>query len=312
MAYEQLRWPLRLSVAAAVVTIGLKATAYAVTGSVGLLSDALESGVNFMAAVAASLSLWYANQPSDPEHQYGHEKIEFFSSGLEGVLVLVAGGATVYYAVWRLFDPKDLSDLGLGMALATVASAVNLAVGLILLRVGKRYGSIVLEADGHHLMTDVLTTAGVLAGLGLVWITGLRWLDSAAAIAVGVHIGFTGFQLIRRSFDGLMDHALAPEEVERIRGLIRAALPEGADFHLLRTRRAGSRPFADFHILVPGSMSLAAAHEIADTVEEKLRTALPDLEVTTHVEPIEDLKSWEKERLEQLGEPTEPSRTIAQ
>ncbi|MFY7953868.1 MAG: cation diffusion facilitator family transporter, partial [Armatimonadaceae bacterium] len=164
MAYEQLRWLLRLSVAAAVVTIGLKATAYAVTGSVGLLSDALESGVNFMAAVAASLSLWYANQPSDPEHQYGHEKIEFFSSGLEGVLVLVAGGATVYYAVWRLFDPKDLSDLGLGMALATAASAVNLAVGLILLRVGKRYGSIVLEADGHHLMTDVFTTAGVLVG----------------------------------------------------------------------------------------------------------------------------------------------------
>jgi cation diffusion facilitator family transporter len=306
MAYEQLRWPLRLSVAAAVVTIGLKATAYAVTGSVGLLSDALESGVNFMAAVAASLSLWYANQPSDPEHQYGHEKIEFFSSGLEGVLVLVAGGATVYYAVWRLFDPKDLSDLGLGMALATVASAVNLAVGLLLLRVGKRYGSIVLEADGHHLMTDVFTTAGVLVGLGLVWLTGLRWLDPLVAIGVGLHIGFTGFKLVRRSFDGLMDRALPADEQQAIRRVIAAELPAGSTFHHLRTRRAGRRKFADFHLLVDGGLSVRDGHTLAHRVEEKLWAAVPELEVTVHVEPIDERASWEEAALKRLGEESVP------
>lgn len=311
-ANAHLRRLIALSVAAAIVTIAMKTTAYLLTQSAGLLSDALESGVNLLAAVAAYLSLGYSSRPADPTHAFGHEKIEFFSSGLEGTLVCVAGLGTAWYAVGRLIAPQPLTDLGLGMAIAAAAAGVNCAVGLLLVRAGRKADSLLVEADGQHLMSDVLTTGVVLLGLGLVWLTGVPQLDALLALGVGLHIVTTGFRLIRRSFDGLMDHALAPEEVERIRGLIRAALPAGADFHLLRTRRAGSRPFADFHILVPGSMSLAAAHEIADTVEEKLRTALPDLEVTTHVEPIEDLKSWEKERLEQLGEPTEPSRTIAQ
>lgn len=315
MAYEQLRWPLRLSIAAAVVTIGMKATAYAVTHSVGLFSDALESGVNLFAAVAASLSLWYANKPSDPQHPYGHEKIEFFSSGLEGALVLAAGGGTVYYAVLRLLKPEDLTEFGLGMVLAVLASAINLAVGLILLRVGKRHGSIILEADGHHLMTDVLTTAGVLVGLGLVWLTNLQWLDSVVAIAVGLHIGFTGFRLVRRSFDGLMDRALPPPEQAVIRDAITAALPSGAAFHYLRTRQAGRRKFADFHLLVDGGLSVRDGHALAHKVEERLRAAMPELEVTVHVEPIDERESWEEAALKRLGEdpvptPVQPSPPI--
>lgn len=307
MVYSQLRWPLRLSVVAAVVTIGMKAAAYAITGSVGLFSDALESGINLLAALAASFSLWYSNRPSDPDHQYGHEKIEFFSSGLEGALVFAAGGGTVYYAVARLIDPKELSEYGLGMLLAVAASAINLVVGLILLRVGKRHGSIVLEADGHHLMTDVLTTAGVLVGLGLVWLTGLRWLDSAAAIAVGLHIGFTGFKLIRRSFDGLMDRALPNNELARVRQAIAAALPAGTTFHHLRTRQAGRRKFVDFHLLVDGGLSVRDGHALAHQVEEGLLRSLPELEVTIHIEPIDEQSSWEEESLKRLGEDSVPT-----
>lgn len=315
MAYEQLRWPLRLSVAAAVVTIGLKATAYAVTGSVGLFSDALESGVNLLAALAASFSLWYAHRPSDPQHQYGHEKIEFFSSGLEGALVFAAGGGTIYYAVLRLIDPHPLNELGLGTLLAVVASAVNLAVAVLLLRVGKRHGSIILEADGHHLMTDVLTSVGVVLGLGLVWAgrqfgVDAGWLDPVVALAVGGHILFTGFNLVRRSFDGLMDRALPAGEQKAIRDTITAALPTGTTFHHLRTRRAGRRKFADFHLLVDGGLSVRDGHTLAHRVEGALRAAVPELEVTVHVEPIDERASWEEAELKRLGEDSVPAPRV--
>jgi cation diffusion facilitator family transporter len=306
MAYEQLRWPLRLSVAAAVLTIGMKATAYAVTGSVGLFSDALESGVNLLAALAATFSLWYASRPSDPEHQYGHEKIEFFSSGLEGALVFAAGGGTMYYAVARLIDPKPLGDLGLGTLLAVVAAVVNFAVAVVLLRVGKRHGSIILEADGHHLMTDVLTSIGVVVGLGLVWLTGLWWLDPVVALLVGGHILFTGFKLVRRSFDGLMDRALPAAEQARIREAIIAALPPGTAFHLLRTRQAGRRKFVDFHLLVDGGLSVRDGHALAHRVESALDVVGPELEVTIHVEPIDERASWEEAELKRLGEDPVP------
>lgn len=310
MAYEKLRWPLRLSIAAAVVTIGLKAAAYAVTGSVGLFSDALESGVNLLAALAASFSLWYANQPSDPEHPYGHEKIEFFSSGLEGALVFAAGGGTAYYAVARLVHQHDLTDLGLGTLLALLASAVNFAVAVLLLRVGKRHGSIILEADGHHLMTDVLTSAAVVGGLGLVWLTGWKWLDPVIALLVGLHILFTGFMLVRRSFDGLMDRALPADEQAVIRQAITAALPPGTAFHRLRTRRAGRRKFADFDVLVDGGLSVRDGHALAHQVEEALVRAVPQLEVTVHVEPIDERESWEEEQLQRLGEDSVPTPAV--
>lgn len=306
MTYRTLRIPLFLSVAAALVTIGLKGTAYAVTGSVGLFSDALESGVNLLAAVAASYSLWYASRPADPTHAYGHEKIEFFSSGLEGTLVLVAGLGTAWLAVERLWRPRPLDRLDLGVTLALIASAINFGVALLLLRVGKKHNSIILEADGHHLMTDVLTSVAVVAGLGLVALTGVQILDPLLALGVGLNITFTGLKLVRRSFDGLMDRALPSDVQEGIRGVIRAALPAGTDFHLLRTRRAGRRSFADFHLLVDGGMAVRDGHALAHGVEAKLRAAFPDLEVTIHIEPIDDRRSWEEAELQQLGEASTP------
>ncbi len=291
-----------LSVLAAVVTIGMKSAAYLLTGSVGLLSDALESGVNLLAAVTAYASLWYASRPADPSHAYGHEKIEFFSSGLEGVLVGVAGVGTAAFAVRRLIEPQPLEQLGVGMAIAVAAAGVNFAAGRAMLNAGKKYGSPVLEADGHHLMTDVWTTAAVVVGLGLVTLTGVPELDAILAIAVGLHITLIGFGLVRKSFDGLMDRALPAEELGPLRDLIRATLPAGTDFHLLRTRRAGRRAFLDFHVLVDGSMPVRAAHHLAHEVEVKLRTLRPDLEVTTHIEPIDERSSWEAEQLANLGE----------
>lgn len=306
MTYKTLRGPLLLSVAAAVVTIGLKGAAYTVTGSVGLFSDALESGVNLLAAVAASYSLWYANRPADPTHAYGHEKIEFFSSGLEGALVFVAGLGTAWLAVERLIFPRPLSRLDLGVALAVAASAINFGVALVLLRVGRRHNSVILQADGHHLMTDVLTSAAVVGGLGLAAVTGLAVLDPLLALAVGLNITFTGLKLVRRSFDGLMDRALPPEVQDEIRAAIRAALPAGAHFHRLRTRRAGRRTFADFHLLVDGGMTVRDGHAIAHDVEVTLHAAFAGLEVTTHIEPIDDERSWEEAELRRLGEAGTP------
>lgn len=302
MAYKNLRWPLLLSVAAAVLTIGMKSAAYLFTGSVGLLSDALESGVNLLAALAATFSLWYANQPADSDHPFGHEKIEFFSSGLEGALVFVAGIVTIWFGVERLIRPHELEQLGVGTVLAVVASAVNFAVAVVLLRVGKRYNSIILEADGHHLMTDVLTSVGVVVGLVLVWLTGWHVLDPLLAIAVGLHILFTGFKLVRRSFDGLMDRALPEADQATIREVIRQALPAGADFHLLRTREAGRRKFLEFHLLVEGSRSVREGHAIAHHIEEKLLASLPEVTVTIHVEPIDEKSSFETQEMQNLGE----------
>jgi cation diffusion facilitator family transporter len=306
MTPPNLRGPIALSVAAAVLTIGMKSAAYLVSGSVGLFADALESGVNLLAALTAYFSLWYAARPADPNHTYGHEKIEFFSSGLEGVLVCVAGLGTAGYAVRHLFEPHDLSRLDLGLGLTLAASAINFAVARVLLRVGRRHGSLVLEADGHHLMTDVITSLAVVAGLVLVWLTGVRELDSVVALLVGLHIAGTGFMLVRRSFDGLMDHALPEAEQATLREAIRSALPAGAEFHYLRTRQAGRRKFADFHLLVDGGMSVRAAHAVAHQVEERLAAALPGLEVTTHIEPVDEPESWEADELARLGEQSEP------
>lgn len=309
MSQPNLRGPILLAVLAAVVTIGMKSTAYQITGSVGLFSDALESGINLLAALTAYFSLWYSSRPADPNHTYGHEKIEFFSSGLEGVLVGVAGVGTVAYAVQHLFHPEPLGQLGLGSAIAIAASVINLVVAQILLRVGRQHGSMVLEADGHHLMTDVWTSVAVVLGLLLVSVTGVQQLDALLALAVGLHILLTGFKLVHRSFDGLMDHALPPVEQTQLRDQIRAALPVGADFHLLRTRQAGRRKFADFHLLVDGSMNVRDAHGIAHSVESQLRKVLPHLEVTIHMEPIDEQESWEADELARLGEQTEPSQS---
>lgn len=302
---SHLRWPVALSIGAAVLTIGMKTAAYGLTGSVGLLSDALESGVNLVAAVTAYFTLWYASRPADPTHTYGHEKIEYFSSGLEGVLIILAGLGTAAYAARRFFVPHELEALELGTLIALAASAVNLVVARVLLHHGRKHQSIVLEADGRHLMSDVWTSVGVVVGLGLVILTGLQWLDPVLAIAVGLNIVWTGYELVRRSFDGLMDHALPVAEQEQIRSVIAANLPPGANFHGLRTRQAGATRFLEFHLLVDGDLSVRAAHHLAHQVEDALAAAMPGLMVTVHVEPVDEEASWEPD-LQRLGEESTP------
>lgn len=294
---NHLRLPVLLSIAAAVLTLGLKTAAWYLTGSVGLLSDALESSINLFAAVTAYLSLRYAARPVDRTHTYGHEKIEFFSSGLEGVLIAVAAIAILRTAVIRLVDPVSLPELGLGTLLGIVASLINLIVAQILLRVGRRHGSIVLEADGQHLMTDVWTSVVVLAGLGLVWVTGELWLDPLAGIAMALYILWVAFGLVRRSFHGLMDHALTDVEQRQLRAAITAALEPGTTFHALRTRRGGSRRFADCHLLVPGEWSVARAHDLVERVERSVVESMAGLELTVHLEPIEAAASWRDSEL---------------
>ncbi len=302
MSYQSLRGPLLLSMLAAVLTIVMKGTAYFLTGSVGLFSDALESFVNLLAATTAYFSLRYSHKPADPEHAYGHEKIEFFSSGLEGTLVFVTGLGTAWYAVERLIHPRDLENLDLGIALTLVASVINFAVAVVLLRVGKRHGSIILESDGHHLMSDVLTSIAVVVGLILVAITEVKFLDPLLALLVGLNILRTGFHLVRRSYDGLMDRALSTAEQDRLKEGIRANLPAGCHFHHLRTRRAGRRKFVDFHLLVPGRWTVLEGHTLAHGIETKLLDLADELELTIHVEPIEDESSWEPAALARLGE----------
>jgi cation diffusion facilitator family transporter len=306
MPHAPLRTPILLSILAAVLTIGMKSAAYALTGSVGLLSDALESGVNLLAAVTAYFSLLYAARPADPTHAFGHEKIEYLSSGLEGVLILIAGIATAVYAVRRLVHPEPLADLEIGTLIALAASGINFIVARILLSQGRKHRSIVLEADGKHLMSDVITSVGVVAGLGLVLATNLEWLDPVLAIAVGANICWTGGELILRSFNGLMDHALPAADQERIREVIQSRLPAGAAFHALRTRQAGARRFVEFHLLIDGNLAVREAHHISHQVEAALLDALPGLQVLIHIEPVDERESWEPEELKQLGESPAP------
>lgn len=304
---SHLRWPIALSILAAIVTIGMKGTAYALTGSVGLFSDALESLVNLFAAVAAYVALWYSARPADPTHTYGHEKIEYLSSGLEGVLIVVAGLGTAGYALRRLIFPEPLEDLEIGVVIALAASVVNLAVARVLLRAGRTHRSIVLEADGKHLMSDVVTSVGVVAGLALVLVTGWKPLDPLLAIAVGLNIVWTGGELIYRSFNGLMDHAIPTAEQDAIRTAIRNHLPEGADFHGLRSRQAGASRFIEFHLLVDGDSTVREAHHVAHQIEQAIAAALPGLHVVIHVEPVDEEESWEAEDLRQIGEPGKPN-----
>lgn len=302
MVEARLKYPILLSILAAVLTLALKSAAYLLTSSVGLLSDAVESLVNVAASVTAYLSLHYAARPVDESHTYGHEKIEFFSSGLEGVLIVVAAIATAWYAVQRLFAPQPLQPLGPGLAISLLASVLNGLVAVVLLRAGRRYGSIVLEADGRHLLTDVWTSVAVLVGLSLVWLTGKHMLDPLIALIVAVNILWTGFNLIRRSFDGLMDHALPAEEQDAVRAAIERQLGPNMDYHALRTRQAGRRRFVDFHLLVPGQLTVQEAHTLTAAVEDSVRGVLPEMEVSVHIEPIEDMSAWQDSALVRLEE----------
>ncbi|MBX7106572.1 MAG: cation diffusion facilitator family transporter [Gemmataceae bacterium] len=285
--------PIYAAIAAAVTTLVLKFGAYFITGSVGLFSDAAESFVNLAASITAMASLWYAARPVDADHTYGHEKIVFFSSGLEGTLVAVAGIGTAAFAVHRIYNPVELERLEIGTGISLVASGVNLVVARWLLRVGRKYDSLIVEADGQHLMTDVWTSVAVVAGVALVRITGLQILDPVCGLIMAVVILYTGASLMRRSFDGLMDRALAPDVQTRIRNAIELRMRPDCAFHALRTRQAGNRPFVDFHLLVPGSLSVGEAHAYGDEITAGIEAVVPDAEVIVHVEPIEDIASWQ-------------------
>jgi cation diffusion facilitator family transporter len=289
-----------LSIAAAALTLALKFGAYGLTGSVGLLSDAVESTVNLVAAFTALFALWYAARPVDRSHPYGHEKIEFFASGIEGLLILGAAGSIFWYAIERLRSPQGVDQIGLGLAVALVATLVNLAVARILLHVARERDSVVLAADGQHLMADVLTSAGVIVGLVLVRLTGIERIDPVIAIVVALNIVRTGVGLVRIAIDGLLDRALPEQDQRRLRSVIQGELEPGATFHALRTRKAGARRFVDFHLLLPGKVSVQEAHDVTQRIESAVASSFPGAETTVHIEPIEEPESWEDSALVSL------------
>jgi cation diffusion facilitator family transporter len=282
-----------LSIGAAVLTIGMKATAYFLTGSVGLLSDALESVVNLAGALMALAMLTIAARPADEDHAYGHTKAEYFSSGFEGALILVAAVVIAITAIRRLITPEPLEQVGLGLIVSIAASLINLGVALVLLPAAKRYHSITLEADARHLLADVWTSAGVIIGVALVAITGWLRLDPLVALLVAANIVFTGFRIVRKSIRGLMDIAIPAEEQDTLRKMLEPYEQSSVQFHALRTRQSASRRFVSFHVLVPGNWSVQKGHQLLERIEADIRNAIPEVTVFTHLEPLNDPASWD-------------------
>ncbi len=300
-----------LSLGAAFLTVALKLAAWRVTGSVGLLSDAAESTANVAASLAALYALWYAAQPADKTHPYGHEKIEFFASGIEGALIFAAA-IGIFVTAIRHFSTLDVpSHIFSGVSISLVSALVNFLVARLLLKTGKSAGSIVLEADGHHLMTDVWTSLGVALGLLLASWTHWTWIDPSIAILVALNIVRIAWSLLKRSVDGLMDRALEDDEVRDIRGAIERVLEPRMTYHALRTRRAGSRRFADYHLLVPGECSVSSAHNVEVAIGRAIEEAVPGVEITAHIEPIEDPLAWNDARWQDARRETvEPPVTL--
>lgn len=286
---ERLLW---LSIAAAVATISLKTLAWVLTDSVGLLSDAAESVVNLVAAVFALVVVRWAARPADEEHAYGHEKADYLAAGVEGSLILVAAATIAFAAIGRLVDPVPLDDVGVGLAVSVFASLINLAVARILITVGREERSLVLEADGRHLMTDVWTSVGVVVGVGAVVITGIDRLDPIIALLVALNIVATGVSLVRRFVGGLMDRALSGDELTQIEHVLASFTNGEVLFHALRTRRAGRRAFVSVHVLVPGDWTVQRGHDLAEQVEARLRGVLQHATVFTHLEPADDPTSF--------------------
>jgi len=288
-----------LSIAAAITTIALKTGAYFLTDSVGLLSDAIESLVNLAGAVMALMMLTIAARPADHDHVYGHSKAEYFASVTEGILILGAAIGIMVTAVQRIIDPRPLEQLGVGLAVSVVASLINFIVARILLNEGKKRQSISLEADAHHLMTDVWTSVGVIGGVAIAGFTGWSLLDPIVAVLVALNIVWTGFQLVRRSVSGLMDEAWPESDQQKIRDVMIKYREKGVDFHALRTRQAAARRFMSVHVLVPGEWTVHDAHHIAEDFETDIRSALGGVvTVFTHLEPAEDELSMEDMHLD--------------
>lgn len=283
-----------LSIATAVLTILLKAGAYLLTDSVGLLSDALESSVNLVAAVLALVVLTIASQPPDEEHAYGHAKAEYFSSGAEGIMIMAAALAIIVSAVSRLLQPQPLQQLGAGVIVSLAAAACNGAVAWVLLRAGREYDSITLRADARHLFTDVWTSLGVAAGIGAVSLTGWEWLDPVIALLVAGQIIFSGGRLLRESIQGLMDTALPPEELAQVEAVLeKYAAEDEIQYHALRTRQSGAHRFISVHVQVPGSWTVQKGHDLVEKMEREWREALGPASIITHLEPLEDPLSWQ-------------------
>jgi cation diffusion facilitator family transporter len=287
-----------LSIAAALATIALKSGAYFLTGSVGLLSDGIDSFVNLVGAVMMLAMLTVAARPADEDHSYGHSKAEYFSSGVEGTLILIVALSIGAVAVEGLIHPKQLDKIGLGLAVSTLASLINLGVGFLLLRVSRNTRSIALEADARHLMTDVRTSAGVLVGVGAVAITGWQRLDPMVALAVAANLVWTGQGIVRRSVSGLMDTALPKSERELIQNVLRSYQKDGLQFHAVRTREAGARKFVSMHVLVPGNWTVNRGHRLLGQIEGKIQKVLPHVIVFTHLEPLDDPASWQDAALD--------------
>jgi len=293
-----------LSIAAAILTIGLKAIAYLLTGSVGLLSDALESFVNLAGALMALAMLTIAARPADKGHMYGHSKAEYFSSGAEGLLILMAAVSIGIAAVQRLVTPKPLEQIGFGIAISIVASCVNLAVALVLRRAGKQYNSITLDANAQHLLTDVWTSVGVLVGVGLVALTGWERLDPIVALVVAGNIVWSGFHILRASVSGLMDTALPFEEQMILQKVLEQYLQPRVQYHALQTRQSGARRFVSLHVLVPGIWTVQRGHQLLEHIEADIRHALPTAEVITHLESLNDPTSWDDLALDRVEDPS--------
>lgn len=280
------------SIAAAIATIGLKFGAYALTQSVGLLSDAIEALVNLAAALGGLWALTAAARPPDEHYPFGQAKAEYFSSGFEGGLIIVAAAAIAYTAVERLLHPVPLTVGLAGPLLSGLASAINWGAAVWMLKGARLHRSITLEADAKHLLTDVWTSVGVLAGFVIVVITGIQWLDSLVALGVALHIVFTGWQLIRRSASGLLDPSVAPADEAAIKQVLDRYRSEKVAFHALRTRQSGQRAFVSLHVLVPPTWTVRMAHELAETVEREIIDSLPSASVITHIEPSDDPRAF--------------------
>lgn len=282
-----------LSIVTGIAVFSMKLVAWWFTGSVGLLSDALESTVNIVAAVIALLALRTAMKPADQQHHFGRGKAEYFSASVEGFMILLAALVIVVTAVERFINPREIEQLGWGLAISTGASILNGVVAIILIRAGKQYRSPVLDADGRHLMTDVWTSVGVLVGVGLVQLTGWLRLDALVAMAVGLNIVITGVNLLRESTSKLMDKALPEEDHQAIVEVLKKFEREDVKFHALQTRESGRHRFVSMHVLVPGTWTISQSHDLLEDVEQSISKVLPDTTVHTHVEPIEDPRSWE-------------------
>ncbi|MBO1030774.1 cation transporter [Tessaracoccus sp. SD287] len=282
-----------LSIAAALATIFLKGAAWQITGSVGLLSDAAESLVNLVAAVVALIALTVAMRPPDKNHHFGHSKAEYFSAGTEGLMIIVAAGVIIVSSVQRFLAPQPLEQVGVGLLISVVASVINGLVGMVLIRVGRAHRSMTLVADGKHLWTDVVTSIGVIIGVGLVWVTKWDRLDAIVAFAVAINILFTGWKLLRDSTEGLMDISLPKEQNALLRDTLDRFRSEEIDFHAYRTRESGHRRFMECHMLVPGEWTVQQGHDAIEDITDALHEVMPELRVLIHLEPIEDPRSYE-------------------